>query len=175
MKERLQYIDALKFLAIFLVLWGHCILSLSGRAATSDSVFVFINSFHMPLFMMMVGFFAASSLKKNARTFVTDKFRALILPLIIWAIIFWMVNLLIFKFEAYNGIKGLMHNMINGFWFLKSAFFCYLLFYFINRPFVRSRHALLIGGGYFIDYQSNIPHIQSQFHVPLFSLGSSFG
>lgn len=143
---RLQYIDALKSLAIFLVLWGHCILSLSGREATADPVFAFINSFHMPLFMMMVGFFSSSSLKRSFSEFVIGKFRALIFPTIVWVIAFWILNGIIFEFDSYAGWDGFKRNLVGSMWFLKSAFCCYLLYYCTNKPLIRLKHSVLIGG-----------------------------
>ena len=58
-RNRNYYIDAAKGLAIFLMLWGHCIQSCvvgSDVDFFENTVFKAIYSFHMPLFMLISGY-----------------------------------------------------------------------------------------------------------------------
>lgn len=67
---RLLSFDYLKFFAIFLVVWGHCIEQLCSADSIEDSAYRFIYSFHMPLFMMISGYFSVSSLNLSVKSFV---------------------------------------------------------------------------------------------------------
>jgi len=67
-QARNDFIDFLKGLSIFFVLWGHCIqyLTLGQWDFFEDKAFIFIYSFHMPLFIMISGYlFYESCNKKN--------------------------------------------------------------------------------------------------------------
>ncbi len=67
---RNQYVDSLKGLCIFLVIFGHCLQYGSGAVFLSDGEYwenlgmKFIYSFHMPLFMAISGYLFAFSLSK---------------------------------------------------------------------------------------------------------------
>lgn len=56
MTKRLEYIDALRGWAIFLVVFGH-VLENSGYH--SSHLFSFVYSFHMHIFMVISGFVCA--------------------------------------------------------------------------------------------------------------------
>ena len=58
--QRLLTFDAIKIFAIFLVIWGHCIGELSSCDVANRSMYRIIYSFHMPLFMMISGFFSGN-------------------------------------------------------------------------------------------------------------------
>lgn len=88
-----------------------------------------IHSFHMPLFMMLSGYFAKSSMSLSLKEFIPKKFRQLLLPCISWAIVCWLLvssGLINGKFHL--NIHSLFHGwlgMVDNFWFLKSCFVCY--------------------------------------------------
>lgn len=128
-KARLIEFDLLKCLAIFLVVCGHAIMHLSSNDKTENEFYTFIYSFHMPLFMLISGFFSAKSLELPFRDLFKKKFIQLIYPCISFGIIFYLIDLLVFKIEN-NGIINYFYNI---FWFLKSCFLCYLIFYFCLR------------------------------------------
>lgn len=114
---------------MFLVVWGHAIMHLSLRDYNQDEVWVFLNSFHMPLFMTMVGFFAAGSLKKNAGEFLKHKATQLLLPILSWGIIIYCAELIMRPAESLSA--GAFFNVFKDeLWFLKSAFLCYIFYYF---------------------------------------------
>ena len=66
-KARNTQIDSLKFFLIFLVLVGHCIdINLNSRI--NSSLFRFIYSFHMPVFVIISGMmFRNKNLKELLR------------------------------------------------------------------------------------------------------------
>ena len=128
--QRILYIDLLKLFTIYLVLWGHAIMCF--QPAYEHSVpFRVIYSFHMPLFMMLSGYFARSSMEQQAKTFFPKKFRQLLLPCVSWGVLCWLFitsGLIEGTFQLdirllFTGWLGLIDN----FWFLKSCFVCYVL------------------------------------------------
>lgn len=127
-KERNYVFDALKLFAIIMVVWGHAIADWCPVEFTSHRVFILIYSFHMPLFMTIVGFFSLSVANMTFMGTVMTKARQLLLP----------------AFVVYSPlavgvlIKSGLVSMINGiiivsFWFLKCAFICFLLYFFILK------------------------------------------
>ena len=67
MKQRILYWDVIKFFAIFLVVYGHAIQNLNPAERTlwDSPMETCILTFHMPLFMIVSGYFARSVFKKN--------------------------------------------------------------------------------------------------------------
>lgn len=88
--KRIAAYDAIKLFAIFLVLWGHCILHLQGYEYDCNDNWLYrlISSFHMPLFMMVCGFFGANVNRLDFKTFFLKKFRTLLMPALTMGIIF---------------------------------------------------------------------------------------
>lgn len=87
MKQRILFIDNLKCFAIFCVVLGHALQYTSGKYLEDNFVFNFIYTFHMPLFMMMSGYFFRTSLNLGLWSFVEKKTMQLLLPAICWSII----------------------------------------------------------------------------------------
>lgn len=136
MAKRILYIDLLKTFAIYLVIWGHAIMHFQPDYAQSY-VFRIIYSFHMPLFMMLSGYFASSSMSLGIREFFPKKFRQLLLPCISWGVLCWLVitsGLIEGRFHL--EMKGLFTGwlgIVDNFWFFKSCFICYTLSWFCYR------------------------------------------
>ena len=67
-QARIKYWDLLKGIAIFLVVWGHTIqYGGSGSIFFDNKAFIFIYSFHMPLFLLISGYFLCCSSFKVSR------------------------------------------------------------------------------------------------------------
>lgn len=125
--KRIQWLDALKLFAMFLVVWGHCIQRFLGEMTNENIVYDFIYSFHMPLFMCISGFFGASLLNLDFKTVLKKKFIQLLLP----AISFSLIAAL---YTTHIGIaNSFLSEFKSAFWFLKSAFFCAIIYYTIYR------------------------------------------
>jgi len=130
--KRLEYIDALKGFAIFLVILGHVII-LGRNANIAYSV---IYSFHMPLFFILSGFFFKSSLKLKPKDFLLKKSFQLLYP---WA--FWCILLSIYPYFKYDWPDNYTFLQIGilafnrWFWFLRDLWLCYVIIYFCYRIF----------------------------------------
>lgn len=130
MGKRVLYIDILKLFTIFLVLWGHAIMHFQPDYEQSV-IFQVIYAFHMPLFMMLSGYFAQSSMTLDFKTFFPKKIRQLLLPCLSWGIICWLFitsGLIEGRFHLeWKGLFTGWLGLIDNFWFLKSCFICYTL------------------------------------------------
>ena len=151
MKQRIDYIDRMKGMAIFLVVMGH----VYGMAfAQSDDVaYRVISSFHMPLFMFLSGLVACSgattpfwNLKKLSR-----KLRGLVLPLIVFGMCFTMTWAKDFE----TGLKCFWESPNkNGYWYLMTlaVFYVSLSLYRLNvkqKWYIDVALAIAIWGGMF--------------------------
>lgn len=140
MKKRIEWLDTLKGLGMFLVIWGH---SFPG---TEYVIRKFIYTFHMPLFFFSSGINAKNDLSLDFRTFVKKKTKQLIVPYFIVNIIGLFITIILTKLKIlrYIPIKeyilGLFYSNemvfeapIGATWFLTTLFFVQLLFYLINK------------------------------------------
>lgn len=128
-KERLGYIDLLKFFAIACVILGHCTEQITGNDFWTNPIWSFIYSFHMPLFMMLCGYFFGSSLKLSFAAMLRKKSVQLLVPSLTMTVI-------LYGFICFTGINpfpemlGLdVVSVINVLWFLKCVLLCYLIAY----------------------------------------------
>ena len=131
-KQRDLTLDALKLFAIFMVLWGHSIQHFLSSYGYENPLFRVIYSFHMPLFMVLVGYFGTTSLNLSFKELILKKGRQLLLPTIMFGAVFVL-------FVEGGGIR----NWLDSFWFLKSAFCCYVIYY-VSFKFVKNRRFSIV-------------------------------
>lgn len=145
-KQRNSFLDILKAIAIILMILGHCIQHGSGTEYASgdffkNPFFIFIYSFHMPLFMLISGYLFAFSLKtKPWYVVLFSKFKQLVIPLACWSV----VSLLISIVKSVIGIspasvtpiwiiKQVIYGFIYGPWFLWALWWCSLVIILVKR------------------------------------------
>lgn len=161
--------DMLKLLAIFLVLWGHCEQYFLSGDFSERAVYRHIYSFHMPLFMMISGFFFAMTLKSGIGKNILTKARQLLLPALCWTAFFELLSLM----EGQNlfSLRSFSSGIVLNFWFLKSAFACSILgmvpFYIFRRHFFLSAVMSLIVS----QALSKLPVVNLPFMYPAFLIG----
>lgn len=129
--QRIQSIDILKLFAMFLVIWGHCVQFLLTSDYLDEPAFVYIYSFHLPLFFMISGLFVHSQ-PLRARTCgeqLLVKARQLLLPCLAWGLLMSASNLAQSLLSDAPSANTLFDTLRNNFWFLKSLFVCFLLWY----------------------------------------------
>lgn len=131
-RRRLLSADLLKLSAIFLVLWGHCLQQFLGNGnILENSVYLFIYSFHMPLFMVISGYFSVKSLILPFRETVSKKARQLLLPTFSWSIFIFLIYMAFANLvpECYpiTSAGVALSKAFDNFWFLKSLFLCYMI------------------------------------------------
>lgn len=98
----------------------------------------------MELFMLISGYFAQKSLRRSFFGHIMSKGRQLLVPVISWASICCIVGYAIGVYDSF------INELNSLFWFLKSLFICYLLFYAVFKSAqyfnTHSRCVALIGG-----------------------------
>lgn len=128
-KKRIAYLDLVKLLTIYLVLviLGHVIIMLNHDLSVGGGLYDFIYTFHMPLFVMLSGYFVVSSCSKPFRHFIQTKARQLLLPSITCTLI--ACGYLYF-FRDYANYRN---EIIGNSWFLKILFVYFILIYLLKR------------------------------------------
>jgi fucose 4-O-acetylase-like acetyltransferase len=126
-KARIPYLDFLKFFAIASVLLGHSVEQTTGNDFWDNPIWAFIYTYHMPLFMLLCGYFFGSSLKLSFVDVFKKKFVQLGIP----SISAWVLMWLFVKLTGYNPYPEIVDlswlGFMNAMWFLKCVFFCYLI------------------------------------------------
>ncbi len=97
---RNEFLDIIKYLAIFLVVWGHVIQQTSlvhTWPLQEDPLMRLIYTMHMPLFMGLCGYFFCLSMKKchSASTYIKQKLMSRLCGLFIPMISFGLFKVLI--------------------------------------------------------------------------------
>ena len=98
--ERNLFIDMAKGVAVFLMLWGHCIQYCGGTNPVDffgNPVFKTIYTFHMPLFALISGYlFFFSFSKRNLKELCIGRAKALLQPILFCAVFsFLLVDVLL--------------------------------------------------------------------------------
>lgn len=162
---RLQSMDVLKAVAIFLVLWGHA-QHLTSINCFDRPVYYHIYTFHMPLFMMISGFFFAMTVRTSFTGMLRRKARQLLLPCAVCLCIIWLFDGIIFGDEL--TFKHLIYRLTHHIWFLKSAFICCLLGFI---PFAAMKNRLAVAAIATLAASQFIRTHQTAFMYPAFLAG----
>lgn len=133
--SRLPWIDYARGIAIFLVLYRHIFegIKRSGIDISQYSYLEHANiiffSFRMPLFFIISGLFIGSSLvKRGLKEFILNKWRLLLYPYLIWALIQVTLQLVLSKYvNADRSYKDYLYifylpREIDQFWYLFALF-----------------------------------------------------
>lgn len=130
--SRNTYVDFLKGILTFLVLWGHCIQysSATGYDYFNDIAFRIIYSFHMPLFMMLSGYvFYITLSKKGRKKVIKSCITKYLIPIALWSAIYWIVSKLLpaiikgkLNFETVQDYYTIAGGMF--LWFIWSLIAC---------------------------------------------------
>jgi len=137
MKQRIDWIDAIRGFAIFLVALGH--------NSIQPAVFGWIYSFHMPLFFFLSGFLFSADKYPTFWSFLTRKIQTLLLPyfgFFTLIYIYWLVVVdkiwlhpgdflapILNIFYSSTKLEGIFQPM----WFLPCLFLTEILFYTIYK------------------------------------------
>lgn len=174
MKNRIDYIDFLKFFAIFAMLLGHSVEQTSADLFWDHPVWEAIYPWHMPLFIFLSGFFFRSSLRKDFGTLALDKLRRLGVP----SLMTFALQVLIMLIAGVTAVADIaaisFSGFINSVWFLKCLLLCILIMYplckLVRNDFTASAIAvvavLLIPGTQVVNLN---------FMLPMFCLGMLCG
>lgn len=152
MKSRNNEIDFIKGVAIFLVVYGHAIQFLNNGEFDffKHPLFIFIYSFHMPLFMIVSGYLLSYSRGKySPKETIINKFKRLIVPVISWVMLFFLFKTVIkvilgaednFILSLLKSIKSMPYTL----WFLWGVFYCTIIVSIVNKYLNDSKLAYIL-------------------------------
>ncbi len=173
-KQRIEYIDFLKFFAIFSVLIGHSTEQLSGQVFWDHPVWSFIYTYHMPLFMMLSGIFFKSSLRQSFFPMLKKKFMQLGVP----SICCWLLVVAYVAIMCYNPNPDLIFSGFNGFmvwvWFLKCVLLCYVIMYGVVK-LMRKDWLAAIVASVVVLFIPGTQQAYLNFMLPMFCMGMLVG
>jgi fucose 4-O-acetylase-like acetyltransferase len=141
-------IDAMKGIAIMLVVLGHAI---QNNIADFDNNIVFraIYSFHMPLFMFLSGYLAL-----NKEINLKRKFMALVLPFVAWHLLNYVIIPSNQSVEFSTYITRWIKSPDYGLWFLWVLFINFCILFAVQRSSVilgdKGESATLLAAAFFL-------------------------
>ena len=141
-KERNQYLDVVKGIAIILVIIGHCIQygyssDYYASAGYFDNIlFKTIYSFHMPMFAVLSGYlFYFTISRKDVISLLKNRIIGLGLPIITVGVISFCVK---FRWGSYS-LKGTVslffYSCLGSLWFVLALLYCSLIFILLKVIF----------------------------------------
>lgn len=127
---RILYLDAIKAVLMFLVIWGHVIQYTNAQEGLDNPIAAFIYSFHMPMFMMLSGMFFKKQLQLRIFEMLRKNFKRLLLPALV-------ICISLFLLVCINKPRGI-NESINWLWFSRpwfvtTLFFCNATTCFVYR------------------------------------------
>lgn len=171
---RIQWIDEIKGMAICLMVLGHVIQYGNGKeflasgAFWENKIFLFIYSFHMPLFMFLSGFcFWNTCNKYTANQIVQKKIKSLLIPIVAWNIVMFFVRGVKYHWD----VSAYWKDNYNFLWFLWSLFYCSLVTIVVHKVAKDSKivFIIIIFSGFF--YPDIANSVSFKMMYPFFILG----
>ena len=175
-KDRL-FINILRGVAVFLMIWGHCVQYCIpvGIDFFENFIFKFIYSFHMPLFMLISGYLFNSSLnKRSLNEIITHRVSSLLYITIAGGIFIWILTSMIHNLMLRNVsilIDGKWLSSVTELWFIWSVLASTLIVSFaykkINNVYLRIL-VLILGAGFTLVFPNGELNL---YMYPYFLLG----
>ena len=126
--KREDWVDFTKAILIFLVIIGHVIqyFYCSGKDYWNNLIFLFIYSFHMPLFSLLSGYlFRLHGGKHGLIDSVKRRFMQIIVPCFAWASINYFLQVIIGRIDIISvSLGSFVKYWMNSNWFLWAMFYC---------------------------------------------------
>ena len=140
MKEkstRIEWVDICKAIAIIFVFLGHW-----GTLHLRPFAF----AFHLKLFFLISGFFAATATDKYTfKDFITKKVKQIIIPMILWM---W-IGIIITNFDTETNLSTILYqlkdirNIYPNYWFFPAIFWISILYYIAKKFYKKNIRVLL--------------------------------
>lgn len=175
--KRIEYIDFIKGICIFLVVWGHSIQNMgNNNDFWENPVHVFICSFHMPIFMVVSGFFFSKSIGSPLVGSLRKRFTQLIVPCFGWSIILVIIGICYqlrdgLPISPIDELKLLVQETCTRFWFLRSVFICFTLSIISMKIFKKDMLAFVLSFALLLLLPDNGRIHFDKFMYPFFWMG----
>lgn len=174
--QRFAYLDALKGIAIILVVVAHMLGEGEFKFIYSPEIRKFIYTFHMPLFFILCGISFSISFNKGKATLKKSIYKVL-LPYLLWSSIYLLLTSLSTKIDIKEWLIAIF--TLRGrapLWFLGSLFICQILFILIESP--RKILAIVIISillsltGYYLGIKNNISLSDKYLQISIYRTSS---
>lgn len=136
--KRNALLDILKGIGIILVVLGHCIQYGNGINYMNNgyffenTLFKFIYSFHMPLFVLISGYLFYNTIKKHdSKDIFKSKINRCVFPVFIWSIIGGLI--LFFQQKGEMDLLKFISDGFNNLYFLWTIFYCSIIVLLIYK------------------------------------------
>ena len=119
-QRRIVYLDFVKGVAIFLVVFGHCIQYGNDATFFPSMLYKIIYSFHMPLFALVSGYlFFPSVSRRKPLDALLKQAKSFILPVASWTVIYAFIH-------SFTGLYrwNIPDYLAHVLWFLWAMFLC---------------------------------------------------
>lgn len=147
MKQRNQYLDILRGMALILMVFGHCLQYGNGTEFIESGgffynrIFRLIYSFHMPLFMLLSGylfFYTAEKYHKSV-DFIKNRWRRICLPIIGWQTFHYFVTGIRRAGDgealSLDFLLGYVRSWFTDIWFLLAILYCSSIMFVVRKYF----------------------------------------
>ncbi len=142
--NRHNWVDVLKFLGIFAIYLGHF-------GNKSGKLYLFVFSYHVPLFFFMSGFFALNDRDKGIFEYIIKKLKQLMIPyvcFVIVSVVFYGIMRDLGGFEILRMTKsyvfGIRNTLVSGgLWFIPCIFVVSNMYFLLYKSF-KNKYAILI-------------------------------
>ncbi|WP_157420093.1 acyltransferase family protein [Oceanisphaera avium] len=159
--------DNIKLAMVFLVVFGHLIEPLLDHGHLARTLYMFIYSFHMPVFIMLAG--ALTKLDESEKRSYKN-IASIIVPFVVFTLLYELINLLGYRTISHYTLNFEPHWIL---WFLFSLFIWKLAFPIIMKlrfPLVISV-IISLCAGYVDDVGSFLSISRTLYFFPFFILG----
>jgi acyltransferase len=144
--RRLDWLDALRGLAIIFVVLGHTL-------NTPASLTTYVYTFHVPLFFFISGYLFNLARNNSFRGFLFKRFQRLIIPLFFFEFLAYILEDVAFRspfkrpenviYELFNGITNKEFAILNApVWFLFTLFLVEIVYY-LPVKWIRDKRILI--------------------------------
>lgn len=142
-KKRVDWVDVLKGLGMIAIFLGH-------EGASAGKLYLFVFSYHVPLFFFVSGFFSKVKEGESFIQFVKRKFQNIMIPYygfvfisIIILVLFNNYDLNVLPYILKNGVLGIRNQVFpSSAWFLPCIFLMSIIYNLILR-IVKKRNIAL--------------------------------
>lgn len=178
-QKRDQSFDFIKGLLIMLVVLGHAIQFYTNENGWSTHpLFLLIYTFHMPLFIFISGFFSESVKKKALFDVLVEKFRRLIVPLLIYSLVIFLMYMSSSEIEK-GSVQNSIYVCFKTYWYLINVFLLTIVYRCICEKDKKVKIILLFAYAMMIAMYDYMPvfilkDCQVLRMIPVFFLGILF-
>ena len=155
-KQRIEWIDILKFLGIFAIYLGHL-----GNSAGNMYGFVF--QYHVPLFFFISGFFNEKIELNDYLYYIKNSFKKYMYPYYLFALItFIYISIRNNNFSfglGYHFIMGIRNHVWGGLWFFSCLFIVKILYNLILTTTKNKKITFLVSAILYIFSMKGLSHL----------------